>query len=105
LIELKTFGRHVLEISEKEINVSKNISTSKIGIYRAPSTSALVEITDTKLKLVVGKDIPDLIYKHLLGLALTHKKRLEITECENLKNLNKIDKLVELYNNEFSLYI
>ena len=109
MIELKTFGEHVFEISEEDIKkaVLKPSKTpgGKLKIFVAPSESVLIEVTDTRIKLVIGRNIPPKVYQHILGFAMSHGKRLELVQCENLRNLDKIDKLIELYNSEFSLFI
>jgi hypothetical protein len=105
VITLKTFGTHVFIISAEGMSKAENCSTSRCNKYTAPSDSVLVEITDTRLRLVVGKQIPPKVYKHILGMAMSQKKRLELIECENLKNLRAIDDLITLYNKEYSLYI
>lgn len=79
--------------------------TSKLNVFKAPSDCALVEITTTAIKIAVGKDISPKIYQHILGLAMSHQKRLQLVQCESLSNLNKIDKLVEMFNQEYALYI
>jgi hypothetical protein len=125
--ELRTFGQHVFIISEKEIikaiphvkevkggvtvfvpateESSSNKKFSKKHHFIANSKCIIVDITETKLYLAIGKDVPEIVFKHLLGLAMKESKKLELDNCENLGNLRFIDKFISMYNKEFGLYI
>lgn len=105
MIELATFGKHVYAISANDIKLAENISETQWGIFQADSKCALVEITPTDIRIKIGRHVTVEVYKHILGLALKHGKRLVLIECEDLKNLRAIDTLIETYNNQFCLFI
>jgi hypothetical protein len=105
MVELGTFGPDVYVISDHDICRANNVSTNKKGRYVAPSNCILVEITGTSIKVAVGKSVPTATYQNLLGLALNNGKRLELVECEDIRNLRTIDTLIDTYNTQFALYI
>jgi hypothetical protein len=98
MIETPGFGT-VFEITENDFIVPEIINLhTKQKKYIAPSTSVLLRYTDTKLGIIVGRNVNSKVLQNVVAYAIKVRIPLQILRCELLSNLQEVDGMVVLVN-------